>query len=376
MKMFLPSFPLFVLNPSGGVCDKSIPKLHAAKITAFAASLKAVDSAPMVSHAPTVLITGANGFIGSRLCRSFEAAGFSVTAGVRKNADCSLLEGISLTYRYGDVTESASLPEMVRGADYIIHNAGLTKARTTEQFFSVNENGTRNLLEAAATHARGCKRFVLISSLAAGGPVRNSRPVAETDQPDPVTTYGKSKLAGERLVAAYADKLPITVVRPTGVYGPGDKEILTIFKTIAIHLRPQIGDQSRRIQLVHVDDLCDGVLAAATKEVTSGSVFYIAESRAYQMQELLDLVQRAVSTWTIPLPLPAGLFRMIAALSERATRLLGGTPMLTNEKANELLASWEVSTQAARERLGFEAAIPFADGAKQTVEWYRKAGWL
>ena len=123
----------------------------------------------MSSEKPSVLITGANGFVGSRLCRTLLDEGFEVIAGVRKTADLTLLEGLDVAYRHGDVCRPETLPEMVTGVDYVVHNAGIVKAKKVQRFFEVNEVGTKSLFEAIAKHNPNVKKVIYVSSLAAAG---------------------------------------------------------------------------------------------------------------------------------------------------------------------------------------------------------------
>ena len=324
----------------------------------------------------SVLITGANGFIGSRLCALFLKEGFTVYAGVRKTADLSMLQGVAVHYRYGDVTDPTGLPAMVAGVDYIIHNAGIVKAKSSAQFFAVNRDGTRNLLEAIAQYNPTLKRFVLISSMAAVGPSRDGKIMTEETPPNPVTEYGQSKLAGERVCAEYTKKLPITILRPHGVYGPGDKEAMSFFKIANLRLKSMFGDTTRMIQMVHVDDVCRAVLAGTIAKVNSGSAYAIAEKQAYTLKEMVAMIERGSGKKGFPIYVPAPVFKLIAAISGGAARLFGQAPMLTRDKAEELLGSWEVSTEKAKRELGFESQIAFEDGARKTFAWYREHGWL
>ena len=330
----------------------------------------------MAEKKPSILITGANGFVGARLCRKFINEGFIVYAGVRRTADLSRLSDLTVQLRYGDMTNPESLPEMVAGVDYIIHNAGVVKANNKKVFFDNNETGTVNLLKATVEYNPNVKKFIYISSLSAAGPSIANNPVSESDEPHPLTTYGHSKLAGERKSLSFADQISVLSIRPPGIYGPGDTEILSFFQTVNNRIKPYIGNCSRKLQLVHVDDLCRGIFMAMMSETKSGEIYFIADKDAYTMKELITNLQISIGRSAIPVYIPSAIFKLIARITQSVSKLFGITPMLTVEKAHELLASWEMSVNKAKQDFGFESEIKFVDGARETYQWYKKEGWI
>ncbi|MEP0828854.1 MAG: NAD-dependent epimerase/dehydratase family protein [bacterium] len=323
----------------------------------------------------TVLVTGSNGFVGSRLCRQLIADNFRPIAGIRRGCNTFLIDELQLECRYGDITRPESLPAMAREVDFIIHNAGLVKAHSPEQFYKVNVEGTRNILEAALTNSR-LKKFVLISSLAAAGPSRRGQPLTEELPTAPITEYGRSKAGAEKMVLAYRDKINSVIIRPPGIYGPGDIEMFAFFQILNNRVCPYLGNWNRRLQLVYVDDLCAGVSLALTSETKSGATYFIAEDRSYSYAELIAHLRRAVGRVALPIYLPGAAVRFIAFLSENLLRLVGKPPMFTVEKANEILSDWEVSIEKAAKELGYRSQTPFPVGALNTIHWYREEGWL
>lgn len=323
----------------------------------------------------SVLITGANGFVGSRLCRKLLDDGYHVIAGIRENCNRELLAGLDLEFRFGDITCPETLPAMLKDVDYVIHNAGVVKAKNRDLFFKVNHFGAKNIAEASLQN-KGLKKFILISSLAAVGPSEKGKPLTEENTPKPLTAYGRSKLAGEEAVLAFKDRIKLSIIRPPGVYGPGDKEMMAFFQIINFRIKPYLGNLRRRLQLVHVDDLCLGISKALRAETESGSIYFIAESKSHGYKELIKYIQQAVNKKGIPLYIPGSLLKVIARVSEAILKALGIPPMFTVEKAKEILGNWEVSTDKAKNELGFESEISFPEGAAETAKWYFKEGWL
>lgn len=322
-----------------------------------------------------VLITGANGFVGSRLCRRLIDDGYQVYAGIREGCDGTLIEGLDMKIRFGDVTHPEELPEMIKDIDVIIHNAGLVKVKKIEDFYLVNEQGTENIIKAAVESGTA-KKFILISSMAAAGISPRGIPRTEEMPPIPVTNYGRSKLAGEKKALEYKDKIELVILRPSGIYGPGDKEMFSFFQTLNNRIKPYLGSPSRRLQLLHVDDLALAVSTAITKTVRSGSIYFIAEKNSHSYAELVGYLRKAVGRVALPIYIPGFSLKVIAWITESFLKLFGKVPMLTVDKTKELLGNFEVSIEKAETELGFEPEYDFPTGAVQTVHWYRLEGWL
>jgi len=323
----------------------------------------------------SVLITGANGFVGSRLCRRMIDDGYQVIAGVRDGCDIALIEDLDLEFRFGDITQPMTLPEMVNGVDYIIHNAGVVKAKNPDMFFEVNQVGTANVLQAMVTNPR-LKKLIYISSMAAAGPSGGNQPLTEDMTPNPITVYGRSKLAGENEVLKLTGKIDSVILRPSGIYGPGDKEMFAFFQILNNRIKPYIGNPARRMQLLHADDLALAASRALKAGTQSGSIYFIAEPDSLSYYRLVKYLRKAVGRAALPIYIPGFLVLGTAFLSEKIMKMFGRTPMFTIEKAREILGTWEVSTTKASDDLNFRAQIKFPEGARHTVHWYRDEGWL
>jgi len=301
--------------------------------------------------------------------------GYNVIAGIRKGCDDSLINDLKIERRYGDITCPETLTDMVKNVDYLVHNAGLVKAKSIQQFARVNQEGTENILRAAVQVSE-LKRFIYISSMAAAGPSKPNSPLTEEMPTHPITAYGNSKAAGESVVMAFKQKVNVVIIRPPAVYGPGDIEMFSFFQSLNNRIKPYLGNWHRKIQLVHVDDLAFGVSQALKANVKSGAVYFIAESRSYKYSELVKHLGKAVGRAALPIYIPGWGLKSIAFISEKVMKMLGRPPMFTVEKARELLENWEVSAEKAKRELEYESQIPFAEGARQTVYWYREEGWL
>lgn len=332
---------------------------------------------PPMPNRPIAFITGANGFVGSHLARALEYQGYPLRGLIRKGADRTRVADVNIEWIEGDLNDSAALYQGCKGAGLIFHVAGRVKAPNLAAYRMANVQGTINLLDAVERTGTPIQRFVYVSSLAAGGPARNGHAKAETDPDLPSTPYGTSKLEGELAVRARADRMPITVVRPPAVYGPGDTEVLGFFQAVSWHIKPLFKVPPVRMTMVHVSDLIDGILLAAEKPEAVGEVFYIAENRHYDLATAEDLIQSALGTWAVRIRIPGPVLLTIAGIAEIVGKVGGITPKLNRHKARDFMQNdWTCSVDKAVARLGYRSRISFADGAKQTVEWYRSNGWL
>jgi dihydroflavonol-4-reductase len=323
------------------------------------------------------LVTGATGFVGRRLCARLTAGGGRVTAMVRET---SVRSGLPSDARLivGDLAEAAgaeAVREAAEGADCVFHLAAVVKSRSAEGYWRCNAAGTARLAEVLAA-LPSPPRLVVCSSLAAAGPARPGRPRTEDEPPAPVSHYGRSKLAGELAVRELAGLLTAVVIRPPIVYGPGDPAFLpSLLPMIRGGLVLKSGFGPRHYSVIHVDDLCGALLAAATgggamvPDVPDSGVYTVSDGMEHTWQGICRTVAAALGRRPpLVLPVPHSVTRGVAECAEALGRLRGFVPPLNRDKTRELRCeAWTCSAERARTELGFVPSIPLAEGIAATL---------
>ncbi len=333
---------------------------------------------------PKAFLTGATGFVGSHLAEELLRRGYDeVRCLVRTNE--KWLKGQPVTIVKGDLSDVDVLWEAIQGVDYVYHVAGVTRARDWETFYSANVQGTLNLLGVVEKSAPGVRRVLITSSLAAVGACYEEVATEETPL-RPVSRYGRSKAEMERALQeptedgkSYAEKLPITVVRPAAVYGPREADIFTFFKTVSRGICPIVGGNSNEpaLSLVHVRDLVRGMVDAAEADNTIGETYFLGSENAYGWQEVKNAATTALGRSAITIPVPKALIYAVGAASEQWGKLTGAYPSLNREKAREIREACTMcSIEKAQRDFGYQPKIPLEKGVAESIAWYRKEGWL
>lgn len=330
------------------------------------------------------LITGASGFIGKRLAKHLTDRGQKVTALVRKTSVRGELEALGVGFAVGDLNSGEGLEAAVEGVDCVLHLAGVTKALTQDEYHRCNADGTRRLAAAMAQQERP-PRLVYCSSLAAAGPATVGHPKREEDAPTPISIYGRSKLGGELAVREFAERVPSVIVRPPIVYGPADREFLpSVLPMARFGVMLKSGFGPKRYSIVHVDDLCEALIAASERGQTvsptdpAAGVYFVDDGREYSWEEMCQLIGEALGMRRMfVLPLPNVVSFAAGLGSELQAKLRGVVPIMNRDKARELTQeAWTCSSDRARNELSYAPALPLAKGLPPTIAWYRQEGWL
>ena len=328
-----------------------------------------------------ILVTGGTGFIGTHLVRRLTASGQAVRCLVRRQArPRNLPAGVEAVY--GNLISGEGLPEALRGADTVIHLAGVTKALAPADYYAGNARATRNLAGAlaGALASRG-PRLVHVSSLAAIGPSPDGKPINEDAEPHPLTHYGKSKLEAERAVRELAPDA--VIVRPPVVYGPGDTDVFQLLKSISKGFVLQIAGGERWFSAIYVEDLVEGLITAAgstgLRQINGarGRTYFLAHAKAVSWSQFGAAAARVMNRMPRVLEVPAAIAHAAGWGAEIWSQITRKPGIMSREKVAEAQCRfWTCDVGRAARELGFEAPTLLEDGLAQTLAWYKEAGWL
>jgi nucleoside-diphosphate-sugar epimerase len=320
-----------------------------------------------------VFVTGGSGFVGAHLVQALQRRGDDVTCLVRNPAKTEALGWRSVRMLRGDLSDGAALREGCAGAEVVYHVAGRISARDLDEFMRANRNGTEQVLEAVTGSAT---RFVLVSSLAAAGPTVPGHPIDETREPQPVTDYGRSKLAAELLVRQAT--FPWTIVRPVVVYGEWDREIHKLFQAARLGIAPVFGRGEQEISLIYAGDLAQALIAAGTAAATAGGTYFATHPQWLTTRDLVQAIGKALGRQRVRIvPVPRALGRAALGAIGFAAGLAGVATVLSADKANEFLApAWICRGEALTRDAGWSAATTLMSGLARTAAWYREQRWL
>jgi len=327
-----------------------------------------------------VLITGASGFVGFHLIVEALRRDLEVYAAVRKGSDTRHLKEFDLRFCELDYTNPSMLEKQIAdgGFNYIIHAAGATRAGSQQQYDTINAGYAFNLANAAAAvPGTVLKKFVLISSLAAVGPLDSRlRLITEDTMPAPVTAYGRSKLLAEQKLKALPS-LPLVVLRPTAVYGPRERDIFIMLRSIHRGMEPYIGRVAdQKLSFVYVKDLAAVAINSLFLTV-SQMTFNISDGGNYDQYELATLTKQILNKKTVRFHLPYNMVKGMAFALEKWSGWRGKTPVLNREKLHELTAiSWQCSIEKATMHLHYRPQYSLEQGLRETLQWYRTNKWL
>ena len=326
-----------------------------------------------------VFITGGTGFIGSRLALKCFERGDQVTVLGQENTDAEKqnsreLIDMGIKVVHGAVTNAQQISALVDQTDVVFHLAAAQHEANVpdKTFWDVNVTGTRNILNASA--AAGVKRFVHGSTIGVYG--HADAPVNENSPCNPENIYGVTKLEGEKLALSYKEKMPMVVIRVSETYGPGDRRLLKLFRAINRKAFFMIGTGQNLHQLIYVDDLIRGMLAAAESEKALGEIILLVGKTSITTAEMAETISDVLDVRLPKFHAPLWPFMIAAYVMETVLKPTGIQPPLHRRRMDFFKKSFSFNTSKALDLLSFTPQYSFEKGVEETARWYREKGLL
>ena len=328
------------------------------------------------------MITGASGFIGSFIVEEALRRGFETWAAVRRSSSREYLHDERINFIELNLSSKQQLVEQLQGKefDYVVHAAGVTKCIDKRDFRLINTEGTKNLVDALIETGMPLRRLVFVSSLSVFGAIHEQQPyeeIRESDTPQPNTAYGRSKLEAEHYLESLGSRVPYIILRPTGVYGPREKDYFMMVKSIKQHSDFAVGFKRQDITFVYVKDLVEAIFLSLDKG-DNGRKYFLSDGQVYQSATFSNLIHEALGRpWWIRITAPIWVLRIITFIGEYAGRLTGKVTALNNDKYNILRQrNWRCDIQPAIRELGYHPKWQLDKGVKETIQWYKDNKWL
>lgn len=329
-----------------------------------------------------ILVTGASGFIGSFIVEEALRRGMDTWAAIRGSSKRDFLQDGRIHFIELNLSSQSQLEEQLHGHqfDYVVHAAGVTKCLNDSDFFKINTEGTKNLVNALLSLQMPVKRFVYVSSLSIFGAIRETQPykeILESDTPMPNTNYGRSKLQAELWLDSLRASFPYVILRPTGVYGPRERDYFMMAKSIRQHTDFAVGFRQQDITFVYVLDVVQAVFLACEKGQT-GRKYFLSDGQVYQSATFSNLIRKELGNpWWIRVTAPIWLLRVITFFGDKIGHITGKISALNNDKFHILKQrNWRCDIEPARRELGYEPQYTLTEGVPLTIKWYKENGWL
>jgi dihydroflavonol-4-reductase len=331
----------------------------------------------MAERSRLVLVTGANGFVGSHLTEALVSQGERVRCLVRQTSDLTAIRHLPVEWCYADLRQPAGLRRVCQGVDAIVHCAAVTRALDEQTFYDVNVRAAEVLARACLEVNPDVSRFLFVSSLAAAGPSSCADDyVDESCMPRPITWYGQSKWAAEQSLLNLGDRLPLTIVRPAAVFGPRDRDFLAYFELVARGLSLRLGRRERRISLIYVRDVVELILLALNGQAAVGQTYFGCGCEC-SYAEFSEAIARALCKRPLVVTVPELALAPIAWCSRVQGKVTGHPALLNDQRVLDMREGyWLCSGEKARRELGFEPSYDLETAVRETANWYRQNGWL
>jgi nucleoside-diphosphate-sugar epimerase len=316
-----------------------------------------------------ILLTGANGFVGSHILEELTANNHNVSAVVRKTSNLKWINKNKVSLKYGSLEDENFLKEVVSDVDIVVHCAGIVRALNWDDYNNINVLGTKKLVQSVLKNNPDLKKFIFISSQAAMGPSLSENPKLLSEKENPVSNYGKSKLLAEQEVKLLSGKVPYTILRPSSVYGPRDNDIFTFFLMVKKHIKPKTYNK-HLIQLVFVKDIAKIIEKILDNSNTNDKTYYLSDGSIYSWQNVAEAISSAACIKTFPVVLFDFIFKIVGNIYELAGSITKKPQVLSKEKINEMLQTyWTADNSQIIKDTGFKFE-KLENGAKITYNWY------
>jgi nucleoside-diphosphate-sugar epimerase len=323
-----------------------------------------------------VLVTGASGFIGSNLVETLRGLSVEAVCPVRSERSAKVVTDLGGRPVAGDLSTAGAWAAELADVDAVFHLAGLVRAHRAEDYHRHNVRATAELLAALNTHGHNGQRLIVLSSLAAAGPCDNPPGRDEDAEPGPVSDYGRTKLAAERLAMREAERRFTAVVRAPAVYGPRDVGFLPLFRAIKAGIAPIFGGRDFPLSLIYVNDLVH-VMIALARDAVEPSILHLSDGIPHTWRGLCESIAEKMDARARFFPIPIGAIRCLCALNGVFDRFRSRASFLNPDKWNEIRApGWLSHSTRSRQELGLPPAISLGEGIEGALRWYRDRKWL